>query len=147
MNYLDEIRKQIDIECQTYLNKVDVEVDKEKAIQQQEKMINVVNLFQTDCLSNLTKIQYGQNNTDDLEQSLNSLYLEEGDAALKLERDISCSLFQRQKLLFMNKGVVFLDENYLAELFGRNLDILFGVLLIVEDEFLLNNDKIQHKSE
>lgn len=46
VSHFDNIRNQIDIACQTYLNKADLPVEsKEGAIKQQDEMINEAALF------------------------------------------------------------------------------------------------------
>ena len=54
INYFDDIRKQIDIESQIYMNKKKLGAElKERALEEQLKMINEVDSFQKKCLNHL----------------------------------------------------------------------------------------------
>lgn len=154
---MDEIRKQIDIHSEIYLKNDltvgDVESKEEKFIQQKEEMIKEVNLFQGQCLKNLETLQCGPTDLSYLEDSLNKLHLDDARLIWKGEVDLTCALFQRQKLLFMNQGIIFLSKIYSESAFLEGLleivefveelnelKILFGTLLIVEDEYLSKNE-------
>lgn len=54
IDHFDVIRNQIDIECETYLNGDEISFsEKQKAIQQQEEMVEEIDRLQTKCLENL----------------------------------------------------------------------------------------------
>lgn len=54
VSYFDDVRNQIDIECQTYSTKDDLTVeDKESAIQQREEVLVEVGLFQNKSVSRI----------------------------------------------------------------------------------------------
>ncbi len=68
VNTLDELRNQIDIECQKYLNRKNLGIElKMKALEQQQEMINEVDLFQKKCLDNLAKNPLDQVNLEEIE--------------------------------------------------------------------------------
>lgn len=137
VNHFDDISSQIDIECQDYLSKGGLtDKAKEKAIQQQEEMISEVDLLQRQCLSNLD--QYNMDEIVNLVEHLDRHNLEDSDACLKAEGDFHLARLQVQKLMFMNKGVVFLNKRYCEEFLDKEKVILFGFLVIIEDEFLSN---------
>ncbi len=136
-NHFDEIRSQIDIGCQTYLNRHDLQArDKERAVQHQQGFINEVNLLQKKCLTNQEK--------NLLDQSLGLNALSQSLKCLS-EKDLYCRLYNTKKLLFLNKAVIFLSSDNYREFFKiSNPTKMFGVLFIVEDEFF---DKIQRVKE
>lgn len=138
---LDEIRNQIVLEYQTYLAKDDVSLeDKERAKQQQKAMIKEVNLLQERCISNLGTLQSDHTGVGELDSHLSNLYWDETEAILKMEKDQDYTLYLRQKLLFMNQGLIFLNKSFLKGLSSREYpEMLFGALLIVKDEYLSNN--------
>lgn len=150
VNYFDDVRNQIDIRCQTYLNKDDLTAEvREKAMEQQGQMISEVDLLQKQCLSNFETISL-----EELEQRLDILKVERSDASVRLvEKDLYFALFRRQKLMFRNQRVVFFAieqyKKFLSKIgFNHTVPgILFGVLVIVEDEFLSDITEIQQKIE
>lgn len=142
VTYFEDIRNQIDVECQICLNRQDLEMTaKEQAIQQQQEMINEVDLFETQCLSNLQKIPRG---LWDLEE-LNSRF-KRRNSLKKLEKDIYSQLHERKKMIFMNKGILYFDRKN-SQKFCKTQTltrtILFGSLYIIEDELLLFGDRLQ----
>lgn len=142
VNYFDEIRNQIDVECQTFLNRPNLSIGvQDLAIQQQEELISQVDLFQTKCLTNLHTISYDQAELEDLENRFNIKDEE-------IDNDIYCALYNRKKLLFKNKGLMFFnlrDAKEFIESSYNELDsgILFGLLFLIDDEFLLDSDDFQ----
>lgn len=123
MNQFDEIRNQIDIECQIYLNADDVAFkEKEKAMLKQEEMNKEVGRFQRRCLSNLETLQCDQTGIEDLEQRFSTLDLKDSEALLKLQKDLNYALLQRQKLIFMSQGFVFLNKSYCERLLKVETD-------------------------
>lgn len=158
VNHFEDLRNEIDIESQTFLNKDGLSVeDREKVIQQQEEMIKEVDLIQSQCLANLDKIKSDPISLGDFEQRLNSLDLEDQNAVLKVENNLFCALFQREKSLFMNQGILFLNGKKdmevefikvsILHILERTPDSFFGVLLIVEDEYMRYSDDIRQKIE
>lgn len=138
-NFFRELQNQIDLECEALLNRANVsDKDRERAIQQQIQMINEVDLFQHKCLANLTKI---------------SLLDLEPVKHVTNEKEIHCALYKRQKLLFMNQGVIFFNNKNFDHFLQSNLHFcllsfkyenpsqLFGLLFFIEDEFLIYSDK------
>lgn len=138
-NFFRELQNQIDLECEAFLNRANVsDRDKGRAIQQQIQMINEVDLFQRKCLANLTRIPIGPER------------VEHGHAN---EKDFYRALFKRQKLLFMNQGVIFFNNKNFDQFLQVNLHFyllsfkyenplqLFGLLIFIEDEFLIYSDK------
>lgn len=76
-------------------------------------MRNEADLFQRQCLANLKTIQNDPIDLDNFENRLNSLnsLKEEKDAALNLEKEVYCSLFQIRELRLNNKGLVFYEDD------------------------------------
>lgn len=150
VNYFDEIRNQIDVECQAFLSRSDLASDVyDMAIQQQEELIGEVFLFQRRCLENLEMLvsndltEIGQ-----LEQRFNSLIAGDEEASLNVEKDVYCALYDRKKLLFNNKGLIFFSLKDFQKLMKSSYmeigsDILYGLLFLIEDEFLLDSDEFQ----
>lgn len=154
INHFNEIRSQIDLECQIYLCGDDLSTErKEQAIQIQVQMINEVDLVQQKCLTNLETITFNEQvNMKVLEQCFEGLNLEETDGLLKFEKEVYISLYQRQQLIFMNQGVLFFSIKSLLKLLDfpdlQNFDstislVLFGTLIIIENNFLLFKDTFQ----
>ncbi len=171
VSYFDEIRNQIDVECETYLSKIDSRIkldqdkrekQKEKAIEQQQEFIKEVDLFQQECLKNLGADPIEPLNFEELERRLNSVNLKNNNSVLELEKELYCTLYNRKKLIFMNKGILFLSLEKYKKFCGvkmrcsnsfsasrpqKSPDILFGILLLVEDEFIIyNEEKIMQTS-
>ena len=139
VNYFSELKSQIDIECETYLSKGALGTkDEEKAIEQQIDMIHQVDLFQSKCLDKLKKHTIEHlTNLSEFEHRLNHLHLMNTDAVLELEKKLYCVLYERKRVLFMNKGIVFLSIEdyeavfipyYLIDDGPRDPNILFGIL-------------------
>lgn len=158
VNHFEDLRNEIDIESQTFLNKDGLSVEgREKVIQQQEEMIKEVDLIQSQCLTNLDKIKCDPISLGDFEQRLNSLDLEDQNAVLNVEKNLFCALYLREKFLFVNQGIIFLNKKKdkevefikvsILHILERTLDSFFGVLLIVEDEYLRYSDDIRQKIE
>ena len=140
INFFDDLRNQIDTEAEIYMAKHKYRVElKEKALQQQVAMINELDLFQERCLDNLAA------------KPIEQLSLHQ---VQNLERD----LYSRKKMLFMKKGLIFLNmSDLLVRLvekqqfhfdidmrdFLRVANFPFGMLVIVEDEFLQYSGKFE----
>jgi hypothetical protein len=138
INFFDNLRNQIDTESQIYMDKHNLEAElKEEALQQQVAMINEVDLFQKKCLDCLAAKPIDQLSLDQV-KSL------EGD------------LYARKKMLFMNKGLIFLNISDLLDRLERQYEIYLekdeidlirngnlasGMLIIVEDEFVQYSGK------
>ncbi len=65
------------------------------------------------------------------------------DRVLQLEKELYCLLFDRKKALYMNKGIIYLNMNESYDFVNMRVDDMFGTLIVLEDEFLLNSDKVQ----
>ena len=145
VNFFEDIRNRIDVQCQVFLNNIDLDnLTKEKALQQQQDMIDQVDLFQSRCLANLESNHIDQMNFKDIDHHSE-------------KRNMCSELYKRQKVLFMNKGIVFLSIDKCDELFElrpliwndlteeyeepKNSEILLGILILIEDEFLLYSRK------
>ena len=153
----DEIRNQIDTECQVYLNIYGLDVhEKEKAVQQQQAMINEVNSFQKKCLDNLETSPSVQPNVEELGNSLRCLNLPDKEKALELEMKLYCEMYERKKALYVRKGIIFFRYEKFERFFRQNrryqrdVDLrdsnqripeTFGVLILIEDEFLIESEK------
>ncbi len=118
VNFFDDLKNQIDIEAQIYMDKHKLEAElKEEATQQQVAMINEVDLFQKKCLDCLAAKPIDQLSLDQV-KSL------EGD------------LYARKKMLFMNKGLIFLN---ISDILYRHAP--YNMLVVVEDEFVQYSGK------
>lgn len=148
VNYFDEIRNQIDIDCETYLSRHGL-ANQTRALVQQQELISEVDLFLRQCLSNVASLDEDLSKLDELELSLKSLDLTDKDAVLAVEKNIYCALNNRKRLLFRNRGIIFVNidnyEKYFESPGSRQRDpqVLFGLLFILEDEFLLFSDQFQ----
>jgi hypothetical protein len=158
-NYFTEIRNQIDIGCEEFISEPNLKDDvKEKAIQQQEELINEVNSFQKECLKNLMVNPIKEVDLEKFDFRLKTLDLADNKAVLNLEKDLYCVLHNRKKALFINKGIVLLRLDAYWSLFTsgskeiyekkhkKKFDhaVLFALLVLIEDEFLIFNDKLEH---
>jgi len=140
VTYFDELKNQIDLECQSYLGKdKSADEDKEKAIFQQLNMIQEVNFFEQKCLKNVGQIE---------------LPTKEQINGIKKEKELYITLHQVQKQLFMNQGMVFFGEERFNQFVSNftNIDDFnrdysehysFGVLFFIEDEFMILNEKVE----
>lgn len=61
--------------------------------------------------------------------------------------DLDCALFQRRKVIFMNQGLVFQFSKDFCQRLEDDQEILFGILLIVEVEYLSNHKTIHVNSK
>ena len=125
-NFFADIRNQIDTECHIYLECQDLNVEnKEQAVENQLVMIKEVDTFEKQCLDNLSSYPMDQ---------------------LELNKDEPehYQLYERKKSLFLNKTLVFLNKSFLLlasySSSEKIVQLKFGVLVIVEDEFLVNSD-------
>ncbi len=144
VKYFDDIRNQIDICCESYLQARDLTVRaKEIALQKQQEMISAVDLFEKECLINLETNTGGLVGLDELECSLKSLDPSNKEKVLQVEKSVYCQLYERKKFLFMNKGIIFFDMDNCCQYLPIQChpQVLFGHLFIIEDEFLLFSEK------
>ena len=105
LKQFDEIRYQIDIECQKFLNALnflDLNGLEIKTIEQQLEMLSEVDLFQKQCLANFAQNPPKQLNIEELDQRIKSINSEDKDVALKLEKELYKEMFNRKKCLFGN---------------------------------------------
>ena len=158
IQHFDDVRNKIDLECQKYLDNNELKVEsKEKAILRQQEMIEEVDSFQKKCLANLKTEQLDQINLEEFEKRLQ---LQDKDDVMELGKDLCCAIHKIKRKLFMNQGIVFykkenceklfdFQENKQACFYQRAIDsvILFGNLILIEDEFLINSDKFESRSD
>lgn len=148
VNYFDEIRNQIDIDCETYLSRHGLE-NQARALVQQQEIIGEVDLFLKQCLSNLVNIDDTDSKLKELDLCLKSLDWSNKDDVFAVEKNIHCALNNRKRVLFKNRGIIFVNnenyEKYFESPRSRQRDpqVLFGFLFILEDEFLLFSDQFQ----
>ena len=138
-SFFDELRSQIDLECQKYIVRYKlVEKDQEKAISQQVELIQEAISFEQQCLANVGQLELPSK--------------EQIDGMME-EKKIYVALHQVQKQLFMNKGMLILDSKRFEELVQEEQGSNFGVfdplvypsehLIILEDEFMVLNEKVK----
>ena len=157
IQHFDDVRNKIDLECQKYLDNNELNIEsKEKAILRQQEMIEEVDSFQKKCLANLKTEQLDQINLEEFEKRLQ---LQDKDDVMELGKDLCCAIHKIKRKLFMNQGIVFykkenceklfdFQENKQACFYQREIDsVMFGNLILIEDEFLINSDKIESWSE
>ena len=151
INFFDDIRNQIDTECQLYLCKPGLtKEEKSKALQTQQTMVDNVDRFQKQCLDNLRS-----NPGVELKlvgQNLRNFDLRNNKVVLKLEQDLCTELHNRNKFLFVNKGILFFNNAKCEVLFKMKCDNpekypQFGILVLIQDEFLIYSDKISTLNE
>ena len=144
--YFDELKNQIDLECQSYLGRDKLaDEDKEKAISQQLNMIQEVNFFEKKCLENVLHLE---------------LPTKEQIDGIREEKELYITLYQVQKQMFMNQGMFFFGKGRFDEFLSNfcvNLHCInrselirkysehnfLGVLFFIEDEFMILNEKVE----
>ena len=152
IQHFDDVRNKIDLECQKYLDNNELKVEsKEKAILRQQEMIEEVDSFQKKCLANLKTEQLDQINLEEFEKRLQ---LQDKDDVMELGKNLCCAIHNIQKELFMNQGIVFFTRDNYDKIFFEfdYFQLLggwlrFGSLILIEDEFLINNDKTESWSK
>ena len=133
VEYFDNIRNKIDIECETFLTRhAGSDEERDKAIQQQTEMIKEVDLFEKKCFSNLGSVQFSSIDFDKMQARIESLDMNNKDAVLKAENELESILFQREKTLLMEQEIGFLNNKIIKE---KTLT-LFGAIFIVMDEYV-----------
>jgi len=151
IQHFDDVQNKIDLEFQKYLDNNELKVEsKEKAILEQQEMIDEVDSFQKQCLANL-KTDSHQINLEEFEKRLQ---LQDKDDVMELDKDLCCAIHNIQKELFMNQGIVFFTRDDYEKIFFE-FDyfkllggcVTFGSLILIEDEFLINNDKTESWSK
>lgn len=150
INYFDDLRNQIDIECQLYLCKQELtSYAKAKAIRVQQKMVSEVDRFQTQCLENLKSNPEVELSL--AEQNLRSFDIKDTEVFLKLEKDLYTELHNRKKYLFFNRGILFFSTAKYEVFFNLKCDYheypQFGVLILVRDEFIIYSEKVTTRLE
>jgi len=111
-------------------------------------MIEEVDSFQKQCLANLKKEQKHQINLEEFEKRLQ---LKDKDLVMELGADLCHAIHDIKKELFMNQGIVFYSKDNYEKLFDFHYhscgeefgSVLFGNLILIEDEFLINSDKFE----
>ena len=150
IDYFDDLRNQIDTECQLYLCKPGLTNEvKSKALRIQQNMIGNVDRFQKQCLDNLL--------SNPVEFKLVRLNMRDYDLRndqliLHLEHDLCQVLYNRKRFLFVNKGILYFNNAKCEVLFNmkcNNLDKYpqLGILILIQDEFLIYSDKISILNE
>ena len=139
-NYFDEMKNQIDLECQVYLGQDELADEyKERAINEQLEMIQEVDSFEQKCLANVGHLE---------------LPTKEQIDGIREEKELYIALHQVQKQLFMNQGMFFFSEERFNDFvcdftnfdsFGREYSehYSFGPLFFIEDEFMIMNEKVE----
>jgi hypothetical protein len=124
-NYFDEMKNQIDLECQVYLGQDELADEyKERAISEQLEMIHEADSFEQKCLANVGHLE---------------LPTKEQIDGIRGEKELYIALHQVQKQLFMNQGIIF-HRNPIKS--SRILSP-FGRLIFIEDEFMILNEKVK----
>jgi len=162
IEHFDGLRNRIDLECQNYIDNNELKLEsKEKAILQQQEMIDEVDSFQKQCLASLKTKQTYQINLEEFEKRLQ---LQDKDEVMQLGKDLCCAIHNIKRELFMNQGIVFYTRDNYKKLFDfhkeqnrhrcscHNQDyridlVMFGSLILIEDEFLIDSDTIESWSE
>ena len=156
IQHFDGVRNQIDLECQKCLDNNELMLKyKEKAILEQQEMIDGVDSFQKKCLANLKKEQTHQINLEEFEKRLK---LQDKDDVMELGKDLCCATYNFKRELFMNQGIVFFSKVKYKKLFEKKgqyyseqdyliNSLMFGSLILIEDEFLINSDTFESWSE
>jgi hypothetical protein len=141
IKHFDGVRNKIDLECQKYLENNELELKyKKKAVLRQQKMIDEVDSFQKQCLANLKTEQLDQIKLEEYEKRLQ---LQDKDDVMELGKDLCCAIHKIKKELFMNQGIVFFTKENYEKIFTESDSVMFGNLFLIEDEFLINSDKIE----
>jgi len=153
VSHFDEIRNQIDIEYENLLcsaAKKKKSENTEFLPQKQQELIHEVNLFQKQCLFNQDSNQLDYINLHDWEHRLKALNQDDKEAVLTFQKELYCELYSRRKALFLNKGMIFLSNSMQlvrSPITGLTrlsyIKIVFGTLIVIEDEFLIYSDKFQ----
>ena len=160
--HFESVRNQIDIECQKYLDNNELKLEsKEKALLKQQEMIDGVDSFQKQCLASLKTKQIHQINLEDFEKRFQS---QDKDDVMQLGKDLCCAIHSIKRELFMNQGIVFYTNDNYEKLFEsyKRLDLdtfghnkfyrsysrlidsgMFGSLVRIEDDFLINSDTFE----
>ncbi len=136
--YFDELKNQIDLECQMYLGRDKLaDKDKDRAISEQLEMIQEVGSFEQKCLANVGQFELPTK--------------EQIDGIIE-EKDLYIALYKVQKQLFMNQSMVFFSEKQFDHFYTHHLRgfsvkndckeyYSFGVLFFIADEFMKLNEK------
>ena len=116
-------------------------------------MIDEVDSFEKKCLASLKTKQAYQINFEEFEKRLQ---LQDKDDIMQLGKDLSFVIHHFKKELFMNQGIVFYSIDSCKKLFDShknncpfsyyigNIDsVMFGSLILIEDEFLIYSDKFE----
>ena len=97
-----------------------------------------------------------QPNIEELGNSLRCLNLPDKEKALELEMELYCQMYERTKALYVRKGIIFFSCEKFERFFRQNrryqrdVDLrdsnqripeTFGVLILIEDEFLIESEK------
>ena len=140
-HHFSELRNKVDISCQTFLIGLDNDLllsseASRQALKNQALIIEEIMKFEKACLENLDEI------TDDLDEEasflIQSVEIDKNNNTLKYHCLISACILKIQRLLFLNKTLVFLDKNSTLIGDAANLPVLksFGILILVEDTFI-----------
>ena len=139
-NYFDELKNQIDLKCQMNMN----EYSKINATAAHLKLIQEVDSFEQKCLANVGQLE---------------LPTKKQIEGIKEEKELYIALHQVQKQLFMNQSMIFWDIEQFKKLnlhlsnicfetsgyehFKCYWKYTFGLLIIIEDEFIILNKKVK----
>ncbi len=131
--FFSELQNKVDITCQYFLlNQNDATSEKSvAALENQILIIENLKKFESNCLENLNK-----NNFQEVFE-----FIDNTGTRAKSGQDslILPGLLNIQKQLFHNKSCIFLETNSTL-LRDTHLDLKsFGALVIVEDEFILDD--------
>lgn len=133
-NYISELKSQIDLECQKFLNSQEDLANEQSitALEVQSTLIEDINQYESECYKNLATIQ--------LDSMIRSQAKKAIDKA-ECHQQAKEALRLIQEQLFLNRTFVFIakDSPLIADTVEFKIKS-FGVLVIVEDKFIAYED-------
>lgn len=133
-NYISELKSQIDLECQKFLNSQEDLGNEQSitALEVQSTLIEDINQYESECYKNLATIQ--------LDSMIRSQAKKAIDKA-ECHQQAKEALRLIQEQLFLNRTFVFIakDSPLIADTVEFKIKS-FGVLVIVEDKFIAYED-------
>ena len=139
--YFTKLKNEIDLECQLHLcNQKNLQTSGSvQAIDYQSQMIDQVEAFEIMCIKNCQFLELNKENVtrsiESTEAELKSLLALEDKRIKEINLLVEENFYTTQKQLFLNRSLIFIP---------RSLNLLvdiqsFGVLLVIEDEFVYKN--------
>ena len=145
-NYFSNLINEIDIECESFIQKQEIKKTEQtsrrlalKATENQDLIIKEVKAFEKLCIAELNLNGLDTKLLHDVTKSIQIIesQIDQNESKLQELDGIAYDLLVRiQRVLFLNKGILFVSRENRINKDASLINKSFGALVIVEDDFI-----------